>query len=270
MAKPLLPDALWDRIRPLLPPPKPRRARYPGRKPIDDRRALIGILFVLKTGVPWEDLPREMGCGSGMTCWRRLRDWQRAGVWRRLHEALLAELNGAGRIDWSRAAVDSRSLRALGGGERTGPSPVDRRKKGSKHHLLADGRGTPLAATLTAANTPDVKEAERVVEAVPPVGGRPGRPRRRPKELLADRGYDSRALRGRLRAKGIRPRVAPRGTPHGSGLGRFRWVVERSLSWLAHHRRLRLRTDRRADIHEAWLSIGCAMICFNLLAASLC
>ncbi len=78
MAKPLLPEASWDRIGPLLPPPKARRGRYPGRKPIDDRRALIGILFVLKTGIPWEDLPREMGCGSGMTCWRRLRDWQRA------------------------------------------------------------------------------------------------------------------------------------------------------------------------------------------------
>ena len=134
MAKPLLPDELWKRIEPLLPPPKPRRFRYPGRKPIDNRRALIGILFVLKTGIHWEDLPQELGCGSGMTCWRRLRDWHKAGVWQALHELLLAELNAADRIDWSRAAVDSSSVRALGGGEKTGPNPTDRSKPGSKHH----------------------------------------------------------------------------------------------------------------------------------------
>ncbi len=101
MAKPLLPDALWDRIEPLLPPPKPRRFRFPGRKPIDNRKALTGILFVLRTGIHWEDLPRELGCGCGMTCWRRLRDWHEAGVWQSLHEKLLAELHAAGRINWS-------------------------------------------------------------------------------------------------------------------------------------------------------------------------
>ena len=84
MAKPLLDDALWERIQPLLPPPKPRRFRFPGRKPLDDRKVLTGILFVLKTGIPWEDLPCEMGCGSGMTCLNRLKQWHRAGVWRRL------------------------------------------------------------------------------------------------------------------------------------------------------------------------------------------
>ncbi len=99
MAKPLLTDAVWKRIEPLLPPHKPRRRRFPGRKPIDDRKALTGILFVLKTGINWEDLPQEMGCGCGMTCWRRLRDWNQAGVWQRLHETLLAELHeGTGSI----------------------------------------------------------------------------------------------------------------------------------------------------------------------------
>jgi len=117
MAKPLLPDELWQRIEPLLPPPKRRRFRFPGRKPIDNRKALTGILFVLKTGIPWEDLPLEMGCGSGMTCWRRLRDWHQAGVWARLHEALLAELRDADRIDWSRAVIDGSNVRALGAGE---------------------------------------------------------------------------------------------------------------------------------------------------------
>ena len=116
MAKPLLDDELWELIQPLLPPPKPRRWRYPGRKPVSDRQALTGILFVLKSGIPWEMLPKEMECGSGMTCWRRLRDWQEAGVWQRLYELLLAQLQEADQIDWSRALVDSASVRAVGGG----------------------------------------------------------------------------------------------------------------------------------------------------------
>ncbi len=125
MAKPLVSDALWERIRPLLPPPpKPKRPDRPGRHRIDDRKALTGIIFVLKTGINWEDLPAEMGCGSGMTCWRRLRDWTAAGVWSRLHALLLAELQSASQIDWSRAAVDAAHARARGGGEQTGPSPI--------------------------------------------------------------------------------------------------------------------------------------------------
>jgi transposase len=128
VAKPLLDEQLWRWIEPLLPKPKRRRRRSPGRKPVADRKALTGILFVLRTGLPWEYLPREMGCGSGMTCWRRLRDWQRAGVWDRLFRKALCELNGAGKIDWSRGVVDSTSVRAVHGGKKrektpwTGPS----------------------------------------------------------------------------------------------------------------------------------------------------
>jgi transposase len=121
MAKPLLDNELWHIIEPLLPPAKPRRHRHPGRKRIDDRQTLTGILFVLKTGIAWEDLPQEMGCGSGMTCWRRLAAWHRAGVWKHLHAVLLARLRGANRIDWSRAVVDSSKVRALKGGARLGP-----------------------------------------------------------------------------------------------------------------------------------------------------
>jgi transposase len=116
MAKPLVPDALWERIEPLIPPerPKPRG----GRPPCDRRAVLTGILFVLRTGIGWEYLPQEMGCGSGMTCWRRLRDWQAAGVWDRLHRILLDELGGADRIDWSRAALDASNVRAKGGAKK--------------------------------------------------------------------------------------------------------------------------------------------------------
>jgi transposase len=129
MAKPLIDDELWAVIEPLLPAPKPRRFRYPGRKPIENRRALTGIVFVLKTGIGWEDLPQEMDWGSGMTCWRRLQEWQAAGVWQRLHEVLLARLQGADQIDWSRAVVDSAPLRALKGGRKPGRIRLTRRSQ---------------------------------------------------------------------------------------------------------------------------------------------
>ena len=108
-------DELWAEIEPLI-PVRQRRRRFPGRKPIDDRLALNGILHVLHTGIAWEDLPREYGYGSGVTCWRRLRNWQQAGVWDALHQRLLVKLNAAGKIDWSRAAADASHIRALLGG----------------------------------------------------------------------------------------------------------------------------------------------------------
>ncbi len=116
MSKPLVSDELWELIAPLLPPepPKPKG----GRPRVPDRAALTGIICVLRTGLPWELLPQERGCGSGMTCWRRLRDWQRAGVWERLHRTLLDRLGEADRIDWSRASLDSRSVPAKRGAQR--------------------------------------------------------------------------------------------------------------------------------------------------------
>ncbi len=121
MAKPLVPDDLWAIVEPLLPalPPKPRG----GRPRVPDRAALAGIVFVLRSGIPWEMLPRELGCGSGMTCWRRLRDWQAAGVWEALHRELLDRLGAADRIDWSRACLDSASIPAKKGAMRPVPTP---------------------------------------------------------------------------------------------------------------------------------------------------
>jgi len=121
MAKPLLTDELWERIKPHI-PPEPSKPKG-GRPRVSDRACLTGILFVLKTGCPWEYLPREMGCGSGMTCWRRLRDWHAAGVWQKIWQALLDELGQADAIDWSTSALDSCSVRALFGGRKRGRIP---------------------------------------------------------------------------------------------------------------------------------------------------
>ena len=129
MSQRLIDDALWSRIEPLLPKPPRRRWKAMGRPRVPDRAALTGILFVLRSGIPWQMLPKEMGCGSGSTCWRRLVRWQRAGVWRRLHTVLLAELRQRGQLDLARAVVDSASIRALRGGkklDRTQPIAVRR------------------------------------------------------------------------------------------------------------------------------------------------
>ena len=122
MAQELVSDELWGLIEPMLPPPRPRPKG--GRRPVPHRAALTGIVFVLKSGIPWEMLPQEMGCGSGMTCWRRLRAWQRAGVWQKLHHVLLNKLGEAEQIDWSRAAIDSASVAAPGGA--TKPARIQR------------------------------------------------------------------------------------------------------------------------------------------------
>lgn len=264
MAQPLVSDELWALVEPLI-PKRQRRFRYPGRKPVDDRAVLAGIIFVLKTGIPWEDLPQEMGAGCGMTCWRRLQQWNQQGVWQRLHEVLLAKLRQANRIDWSRALIDSSSVRATHRGSATGPSPVDRRKYGSKRHLLTDANGRVLSSQVTSANTNDITQLKRLVDAIPPVRGKRGRARRRPRRVQGDRGYDSEGHRDWLRDRGITPVLAKRQTPHGSGLGRYRWPVERTHAWLNQFRKLRLRDEVRVDMYEALLLLAVVLVNFNAL-----
>jgi len=151
------------------------------------------------------------------------------------------------------------------GGAKTGPSPVDRARSGSKHHLIACGRGSPLTVGLTGGNRNDITQMIPLVDAIPPVRGRRGRPRHRPKRLYGDRAYHSREGRHELRRRSIQARIAAPKTPHGSGLGKQRWVVERTIAWLHQYRRLRVRYERRAEIHEAFLAIGCSLICLKLL-----
>jgi transposase len=261
MAKPLLSDALWKRIEPLLPPPKPRRFRYPGRNPLDPRKVLTGIIFVLKTGIPWEALPQEMACGSGMSCLNYLKAWQRAGVWASLHQVLLQELEDAEKIDWDRGAVDDSRVRALGGGDDSGPNSTDRGKLGSKHHILTDAQGIPLNVIGTAANVPEVNELVELVDTAPEVVTAEGETRQNPDHLYGDRAFDSEPHRADMRARDIEPHFARRGTEHGSGLGIYRWVVERTASWLHSFRRLRLRTDRNGMVHDAFVALGSAIIC---------
>jgi transposase len=261
----LVPDELWQRIEPLLPPQPTRRFRFPGRKPLDQRKILTGILFVLKTGIAWDDLPSDLGCGCGKTCRHYLQVWHQAGVWRKLHVVLLAELNNADKIDWDRAIIDASFCKAPEGGEDTGPNPTDRSKSGSKHHVMTDAQGIPLSATVTAANVNEVTQALDVLLNMPPVGGKPGPQREKPDRLQGDRGYDSEPLRRILRWLGIKPELAARNTDHGSGLGVTRWFIERTNAWLHSFGRLRRRLDRLTDLQDAFLQLGCDIICLRFL-----
>jgi transposase len=150
-------------------------------------------------------------------------------------------------------------------GKKTGPNPTDRRKAGSKHHILTDAQGIPLSVILTEANRHDVTQLLGLVEAIPPIAGKRGRPLQKPELVQANRGYDSQPHRDELTARGISSQIAKRRTLHGSGLGKTRWVVERTIAWLHQFRRLRVRYERLAEIHEAFLKVGCAIICLRFL-----
>ena len=147
----------------------------------------------------------------------------------------------------------------------TGPNPTDRAKHGSKRHLICDGHGIPLAVRLTGANCHDSTQALPLLDDIPPLQGPRGRPRSRPDSLLGDRAYDAEYIRHALRTRQILPQLAMRNTKHGSGLGRWRWVVERTFAWLNQYRRLRVRYEKRADTHLALLTLACILFCWKFL-----
>jgi transposase len=151
-------------------------------------------------------------------------------------------------------------------GAQTGPNPTDRGKNGSKRHLACDGQGTPLAMVHTGANVHDSDQAIPLIDAIPAIKRPRGGRRRRPDQVFADRAYDAEVkIRRALRRRRIEPFIAKRFTEHGSGLGKHRWVVEGAFAWLFNLRRLRLRYEKRDDIHTACLLIGCLLICWNRL-----
>ena len=201
MAKSLLPDELWEIVEPLLPPapPKPKG----GRPRVSDRACLTGILFVLRSGIPWEMLPRELGCGSGVMCWRR---------------------------------------------------------------FVTDRRGIPLAVRLTGANRHESTVFDELLDAIPPIKRPSGQRCRRPEgRLIGGMAYDVPRCRRALSRRRIKVRIARKGIDPKERLGRHRWVVERTLAWLNRYRRLTIRYERDDQIHQAFLTLGCTLICFNHL-----
>jgi transposase len=261
-----MPETFYELARPMLPVEK-EIGPQGGRPRTAHHTVLKVIWFVLVTGCRWKDVPHDMGC-CGETARTRLQAWERAGIWSQLHQLFLTMLNQQKQLHLETAIIDSTQVRAFGGGDATGPSPVDRRKKGTKFTLLVDRDGVPLVIRATPANSSDHREILPTVVDFPVVGGKPGRPRQHPQQLYADAGYDCEATRTLLRWLGIQPHIRHRTKEHGSHLGRIRWVVERTISWIKGLRRMRVRYDRSATTIDAWTSIAAAVVCLHILMES--
>jgi transposase len=178
---------------------------------------MTGIIFALKTGIPWQYLPATSEFPSGFTCLRWLKKWHRAGVWHKLLAVLLSELRHEKKIDWRRAIVDSASVRASHGGQKTGRNPVDRGKLGSKRHVITEAHGIPLATILTGANRHDVTQLLPLLEKIPKVQGQRGRPKQKPERVQGDRAYDSEPHRRALKKE---DNSGSRQTPHRA----WQWI----------------------------------------------
>ncbi|WP_421958354.1 IS5 family transposase [Prescottella subtropica] len=258
----LVPDALWEIVEPLIPQFTPR-PQGGGSAPVDDRAVFTAIVYVLASGCAWRQLPPSFGV-TVPTAHRRFTAWVAAGVFEELHRAVLDRLGSSGEVDWSAAILDAASVRAKKGGL-TGPSPVDRGKKGSKIHVLSDADGIPLVVAVSAANIHDSRLLQPVVSAIPAVRSRRGPRRHRPGRLRADKGYDSDSHRRWLREHRIVPRIARRGIDSNDRLGRYRWKIERTLAWLTGYRRLTIRYERYGENFAGFLHLAAALTCFKKL-----
>jgi transposase len=261
-----LTDEQWQRLQPLLPPPREGR----GRPRADDRNTLNGILYVLRTGCRWEDVPREYG--SPPTCWRRLRRWEQDGIWEKIWRSLLVVLDDQDKLEWDKAFLDGSFVPAKKGGAGVGKTKSG---KGTKVMLVADGYGLPIGFRLASANHHEVKLAPSTLQNVWVPRG--GRPKQRPKELVADRAYDSKSFRGWLRSRGIKPTIphyeprerkrSKRGRPvaeAGAGYGE-RWKVERTFAWLSSFRRLLVRHERYLSTFRAFFLVAFILVSLRRL-----
>lgn len=266
MADACMPEKWYEELQPLLPPEKEIGCQ--GGRPRTPHRVVLKVIwFVLVTSCRWKDVPREFGC-CGETARTRMQEWERAGIWGRVHHRLLTLLNQSGQLDLKTTIIDTTQVRAFGGGDSTGPSPVDRRKKGTKFTLLVDRHGVPLVIHAAAANSSDHCEILPAVMDFPVVGGKVGRPLILPLKLYGDAGFDCEATRAILYWLGIEPHIRYRNDKHGSHLGRIRWIVERTISWIKGLRRMRIRYDRSQVSIDAWTSISAAVVCWHILTHS--
>lgn len=261
-----LTDAQWSLIQPLLP-----HVNRVGRPRADDRRTLDAILYVLRTGIAWRDLPRELG--APVTAWRRLKRWQVLGVWEYLWRVILNVLEARERLSWSCAYLDGSFVPAKRGGEAVG---LTRKGKGTKWMLVTDAQGTPIGFHLDGAGRAETTLAPVTLETIAVVT-RAGRIRNKPLCLVADRAYDNRPFRQYLRRRGIRPCIpvkrrpkmwkAKRGRPvtYSRAAYEGRWRVERTFAWLGTFRRLLVRWEQCLTVYTGLFTFALMLVCLRHL-----
>jgi transposase len=234
-------------------PGKPR----PGHPLAATVRVLATLRRFVREGTPWRSLKAMPTQASGSTLRRRLADWASVNLLQRVHALLVAMLRGGPDL-----ILDSCSVRAKRGGDLVGPNPTDRGKQGTKYHVAVTGDGVPVACAATGANVNDTLLFERLFLVAFAVVARIG-------TVFADKGYDAEASRELCRAFGAEPQLHKRGRPHGSGLGKRRWPVERSNAWLLENKRLALRYDRLGFIVQSLLQAACLFLVAGRLAREL-
>ena len=270
-------DELWERVAPLI----PQRAARPkgGRPPADDRQMFAAIVYVLRTGIQWNALPRELGASS--TVYDRFRQWENQGFFQHVWQAGLQEYDELADIGWDWQSVDSSSVKAPFAKAAVGPAPTDRGKQGTKRSLLCDRRGIPLALVIEGANRHDMKLLAATLQAQS--YQRPEPTVQQPQNLCLDAGYDYDVIYADLYERGYEPHVRLNPKNHAwywEALKQHpaepepanaleatrqprRWVVERLFSWLNRSRRLLIRWEKISAPYEAFLKLACALICFH-------
>lgn len=261
-----VPNKLWMRIEPLLPSEKPKGT--PGRPALPNRQVLNGILYVLRTGCQWKSLPKEW-FGASSSLHERFQVWERAGIWAKLFQVLLRHYDQVKHIQWRWQALDSKSVAAPLGGEKTGKNPTDRGKLGSKRHVLTDARGAPLAVTVSSASAHDKTCALATLDAISvkrPVQAY------RVHHFCGDKAYDADDLRQALQERHYQVHIRHRWTevadvPAPKRHPARRWVVERTLSWQNDFRALRTRWAKKADNWLALIHFTCALVLWRMTCA---
>lgn len=258
----LPPRELWEEFKKVLPPWPPRPKG--GAPPMPDEKAFEAIYYLLRTGMQWKALPRCLGAKS--TVHDRFQKWQRAGVFKKFWRRGLHRYDENCGIEWEWQAMDGAITKAPLGQENTGPNPTDRSKKGTKRHLLTDGKGTPLAVVVTGANRNDFKETRNVLRNI--VVKRPKPTKRKKQNLCLDKGYDFPEVKELVKRYGYTAHMRLKGEDHTKrkkipGYRSRRWVVERTHSWMNRFRRLFIRWEKKTANYEAFLHLACAFISFR-------
>ena len=260
-----IPDELWAEIEPLMPPEKPKNR--PGRKRLSQRQVLDGILYVLRTGCQWKSLPKEW-FGASSSLHEYYQGWREAGLFEKIFQNLVNYYDRHKGIQWRWQAIDSKSVPAPIGGEKTGPNPTDRGKLGSKRHILVDARGAPLSIVISGANAHDKTCALELLDNI--VVERPKK-KYRVHHLCADKGYDYPDIREGVFERHYQVHIKHRGVvvEDVSSEKRYparRWVVERTLSWQNDFRSLRTRWSKKADNWLAFIQLASAIVLWQMAA----